>query len=138
MAKMDDETRTSLADIIYIPLRLSKLFRGTGDPDVKRLAIAVVEHIERSIMVVRKGPRQPWHSTPGSVHPETAKTERRDMFVTWDELDEDDRNVVRERIANGELPDDFRVTEHLFWIGAPEQRRYLSTAPIEGRKHERR
>ena len=43
---------------------------------------------------------------------------RQTYFATWDELDDDDRSVVRERIAKGELPSGFRVTEYRYNVGA--------------------
>jgi hypothetical protein len=56
--------------------------------------------------------------------------ERHD-YRRWHELEEDDRNLVRERITNGELPTGFRVTEHLFYVG--QRRPYLSPTPIVDR-----
>lgn len=40
----------------------------------------------------------------------------RSNFATWTELDEADRSMVRERIADGVLPADFRVTQHRYYI----------------------
>jgi hypothetical protein len=54
-----------------------------------------------------------------------------DEAVTWDELDEDDRNVRHERIANGELPADFKVTAHRYYVGARARHRYLEPEPLE-------
>jgi hypothetical protein len=49
-------------------------------------------------------------------------------YRSWDDLDEDDRNVIRERIKNGELPRDFRVTDHQYYIG--RRLPYLSPSPL--------
>jgi hypothetical protein len=51
--------------------------------------------------------------------------------VTWHELEEDDRTVIRERIANGELPPDFEVTEHRYYVSARARHRYLEPEPMQ-------
>jgi hypothetical protein len=54
-------------------------------------------------------------------------------FVTWHELDEDDRNVVRERIADGDLPPTFRVTRHCYYVGTRARHLYLDPEPLPRR-----
>jgi hypothetical protein len=61
----------------------------------------------------------------------------RSELATWGELDEADRRVVRERIAKGELPASFRVTQHRHYVGARARHRYLEPEPLRrarGRK----
>jgi hypothetical protein len=58
------------------------------------------------------------------------KTIIRSDLETWDELEEDDRNVIRERIAEGELPSDFRVSRHRFYVGGRVRHLYLDPEPL--------
>jgi hypothetical protein len=54
----------------------------------------------------------------------------RSDFATWGELDENDRSVIRERIAEGELPSDFRVTRHRYYVGPRARHHYLEPTAI--------
>jgi hypothetical protein len=49
-------------------------------------------------------------------------------YRSWEDLDEHDRKIIQERIASGELPRTFRVTEHLYYVG--RRLEYLSPTPI--------
>jgi hypothetical protein len=57
----------------------------------------------------------------------SAPNERSD-YRRWDELDEDDRKVIEERIGAGLLPRTFRVSDHLYYVG--RRLEYLSPTPI--------
>jgi hypothetical protein len=60
-----------------------------------------------------------------------ARTNRSGWTTIPSPWDEDDRNVIHERIANGELPADFTLTEHRHYVGARARHRYLEPEPME-------
>jgi len=49
-------------------------------------------------------------------------------YRAWDDLEEDDRNIIRGRIAKGELAQNFRVSDHIYYVG--RRLPYLSPKPI--------
>jgi hypothetical protein len=49
-------------------------------------------------------------------------------YRAWKDLEEDDRNIIRKRIANGELSQTFRVGDHVYYVG--HRLPYLSPKPI--------
>ena len=49
-------------------------------------------------------------------------------YRAWNDLEEDDRNIIRKRIANGELSQIFRVVDHVYYVG--HRLPYLSPKPI--------
>jgi hypothetical protein len=49
-------------------------------------------------------------------------------YLDWDDLDERGRKIIQERIASGELPRTFRVTEYLYYVG--RRLEHLSPTPI--------
>lgn len=52
-------------------------------------------------------------------------------YRSWDALEEGDRNIIRERIENGELPKGFRVADHRYYVG--RRLPYLSPSPLTRR-----
>src|SRR4051812_8012242 len=38
-------------------------------------------------------------------------------YCAWEDLEEDDRELIHEQMANGDLPKDFRVHEHRYYMG---------------------
>jgi hypothetical protein len=49
-------------------------------------------------------------------------------YRAWNDLEEDDRNIIRKRIADGERSQNFRAVDHVYYVG--QRLPYLSPKPI--------
>jgi hypothetical protein len=49
-------------------------------------------------------------------------------YRAWNDLEEDDRKIIRTRIADGELSQNFRAGDHVYYVG--KRLPYLSPKPI--------